>query len=145
MNATVVNLSNLAVTEYTTPFTGLAGDFECTADGVHLVGGSTDNGTKLSPRIELNMSTGKNTNRQRPKYIYVHGTATKGLTGRVTSGSGKTYDYKPATIHGRTTRFTLGAGLRDVYLKFALFAPSADAFHIDQLNIETFTSDTRRL
>ncbi len=52
MNTTVLNLETLAVTEYTTPFTGISDDFECTATGMFKVEGDKDDGVNFQNIIE---------------------------------------------------------------------------------------------
>lgn len=145
MNTTVFNLENLAVTEYTTPFTGLSGDFEATAAGVYAVGGMLDDAAKIASSFAFGLSMKESSRQRRAKYLYVFGTGGVDMTTDVTDGRGDTYNYTAVQRHGRAARFVLGAGLRDNYLKFALNNPGTEALTVDRLEFETPESVNRRM
>ena len=145
MNTTVFNLETLAVTEYSTPFTGVSDDFECTADGLFKVGGNTDDGVAITPSFAFGMLILESTRLRRAKYLYVHGTGGLAMTATVTDGQGDTYSYDSLFRHGRAARFTLGAGIREGYLKVALRSAGDLPFIIDRLSFETPESVNRRL
>ena len=145
MNTTVLNLENLAVTEYTTPFTGVSGDFETTADGVYVVGGVLDDTTNIVSSFGFGLSLADSTRQRRTKYLYIHGTGGIDMTTDVSDGRDNTYSYTAVQRHGRAARFVLGAGLRDSYLKFAINNPGTEALSVDRLDFETPESVNRRM
>ena len=145
MNTTVFNLENLAVTEYTTPFTGISGDFEATADGVYVVGGVLDDAAKIVSSFGFGLSLTDSTRQRRAKYLYIHGTGGVDMTTDVTDGRDNTYSYTAVQRHGRAARFVLGAGLRDSYLKFTVNNPGTEALAVDRLDFETPESVNRRM
>lgn len=145
MNTTVLNLESLAVTEYTTPFTGVSDDFECTATGLFKVGGDTDNGVAITPSFSFGLLLSESGRLRRAKYLYLHGTGDLGMTATVTDGRGNSYSYDALFRHGRASRFTLGAGLRDGYLKIAVSSAGSAPFIIDRASFETSESTNRRL
>ena len=79
MNTLVLHTDSLAVTEYDTPFTGLSGDFEATADGLFSVGSTLDDTARIPVTATFGMPLTSSKNRQRPQYLYVFGTGLKGL------------------------------------------------------------------
>ena len=145
MNTTVLNLETLAVTEYTTPFTGISDDFECTATGLFKVGGDTDDGVDFEPSFAFGLLLPESGRLRRTKYLYLHGTGDLGMTAMVTDGRGNAYSYDALFRHGRAARFTLGAGLRDGYLKVAVRSAGSAPFIIDRASFETAESTNRRL
>lgn len=145
MNTTVFSLENLAVTEYTTPFTGISGDFESTAAGVYAVGGTTDDEEPIASSFAFGLSMMDSTRQRRAKYLYIHGTGGVDMTADVTDGRDNTYSYTAVQRHGRAARFVLGAGLRDSYLKFTINNPGTEALAVDRLDFETPESVNRRM
>lgn len=145
MNTTVFNLESLAVTEYSTLFTGISNDFECTATGLFKVEGDTDDGVAFTPSFSFGMLISESTRLRRAKYLYLHGTGGLGMAATVTDGQGVSYSYDSLFRHGRAARFTLGAGIRQGYLKVALQSAGDLPFIIDRISIETPESVNRRL
>lgn len=145
MSTLCLNLGNLAVTEYSTDFTGLAGDTECTVDGVFLAGGETDNDARIPTLAEFGLLLGDGARRQRAQYVYVHGESSGNVKARVTDSRGNSYSYGSAAVHDRTRRFVLGRGIRDNYLKVALVGTGANVLAIDRIEFETAVSSNRRL
>lgn len=150
MNTLVMNLDNLAVTEYTSQLTGISGDYEAMADGVFLVGGIRDvNAANTSAKIVSSFSFGlaltESARQRRAKYLYLHGTGGVDMTTTVTDGKANAYTYTAVQRHGRAARFVLGGGLRDNYLKFSVTNPGTEALSIDRLEFETPESTNRRM
>ena len=67
----VLHTDSLAVTEYSTPFTGLAGNYEATADGLFSVGGTQDDSVNIPVTATFGMPLTGSMNRQRAQYLYV--------------------------------------------------------------------------
>ncbi len=145
MNTLVMNLDNLAVTEYTTALTGLSGDYETTTAGVFKVNGSLDVAAKIASSFTFGLLIPDTTRLRRAKYIYIHGTGGLEMTATITDSAGNTYAYDSIFRHGRAARFTLGAGIRDGYLKVTLASAGDAPFIIDRISFETPESDNRRL
>lgn len=144
MTTIVLHLHTLAVTEYSTEFTGLAGDIEC-ASGVCEVGGTLDIAAVITPSLSMGLNLGEGAKQQRPRQALVHGTGLGSLTARVTNNAGTTYEYDGAEVHGRATRFKLGKGLRDAYLMFGLAGNGDSAVEIDRIDFDTMSAAQRRL
>ena len=145
MNTLVFNLDNLAVTEYTTPFTGLSGDFETTADGVYQVGGTLDDAAKIVSGFALGLTLTASGKQRRAEYLYLHGTGTESATATVTDGGGGSYAYKAQPRHDQVSRFVLGRGIRDNYLTVAMAFPGNKPVSMDRLEFEGPESATRRM
>lgn len=145
MNTTVFNLETLAVTEYTTLFTGVSDDFECTATGLFKVEGDTDDGVQFTPSFALGLLIPESTRLRRAKYLYLHGTGDLGMTATITDAQGVSHSYDSLFRHGRAARFTLGAGIREGYLKVSLQSAGSAPFIIDRIAFETPESVNRRL
>ncbi len=145
MNTLVMNLGNLAVTEYTAPLTGLSGDFEATAAGVFAVSGSADDGEPIESSFALGMNLAAGARQQRAESLYVHLTGGRRLKATMTSAAGKAYTYNTTERHGRVNRFMLGKGLRDSYLQLGLSNTDTEPFVIDQIDLSTVPSTNRRL
>lgn len=145
MNTTVFNLETLAVTEYTTPFTGISDDFECTATGMFKVEGDKDDGVQFTPSFALGLLIPESTRLRRAKYLYLHGTGDLGMIATVTDAQGVSYRYDALFRHGRAARFTLGAGIRQGYLQVSLQSVGSAPFIIDRVSFETPESVNRRL
>lgn len=145
MSTIVLHCDSLAVTEYADDFTGLAGDYEATAAGVHEVGGALDVAAKIASTVTFGLSLADEPgHRQRPKQLVVHGTGLSAMEVRVTDSQDESYTYDNAQIHGRAARFKLGKGLRDNYLQISLL--SADpAFVVDRIEFDPIVAATRRL
>lgn len=144
MNTTVLNLDSLAVTEYTTPFTGLSGAYEATADGVFQAGGTTDDGTAITWTAQFGLTLGEKARLQSPRYTYVHCDNSDGMSATVVSTSGS-YEYGKPQRHRRASRFTLGRGVRDSYLQMGVKATSLTAITVDTIEFETGASANRRM
>lgn len=144
MNTVVLHLGSLAVTEYTSPFTGLAGDLETTADGVYEVGGEDDDGVKIESAFSFGLSL-KDGRHQRARYLYAWLDGGVGMKASVTTSAGRRYEYSGTERHGRVQRFVFGAGIRDNYLQVGLRNARGASFTIDRLEAETSGSSTRRL
>jgi len=147
MNTTIFTLDSLGVTEYDTPFTGVSGDYECTAAGLYKVGGDDDAGTRITSSfaVGLTLNDGQSGKQRRPKYLYLHGEDVMNFSASVATSAGKPYTYKPIQRHARVGRFTLGAGLRDPFLKVSLSHNGALPFSLDQFEFQTYESETRRM
>ena len=145
MNTIVLHTDSLAVTEYSTMFTGLAGDYETTAAGLFSVGTTLDDTARIPVTATFGMPLTSSKNRQRPQYLYVFGTGLKGLKTTVFTSSGDDYIYTGDERHDRTMRFTLGRGIRDNYLQFQLVGTGVEALAIDRAEFVTAESSTRRL
>ncbi len=144
MNTLVMNLGNLAVTEYTTPFTGIAGDLETTASGVYAAGGDDDDGAVIEAGATFGLAL-TNGRHQRARYLYAWLDGGVGMKASVTTSQGKRYEYAGTERHGRVQRFVFGAGIRDNYLQVGLRNVRGKPFIIDRLEVETSNSATRRL
>ncbi len=145
MNTLVLHTDSLAVTEYDTPFTGLSGDFEATADGLFSVGSTLDDTARIPVTATFGMPLTASKNRQRPQYLYVFGTGLKGLKTTVLTSGGSDYTYPGDERHDRAMRFTLGRGIRDNYLQFQIIGTGIEALAIDRAEFVTAESSTRRL
>jgi len=147
MSTIVLHCDSLAVTEYADDFTGLAGDYEATADGVHEVGGTVDGAAvaKIASTVTFGLSLPDEQGRQqRAKQVLVHGTGLSAMRVRVTDTEEVSYSYDATQIHRRVARFKLGKGLRDNYLQISLL--SADpAFVIDRVEFDPIVAAQRRL
>lgn len=144
MNTIVLHTDSLAVTEYSTEFTGLSGDYEATADGLYQVGGVLDDETSIPITATFGMPLTAGMKRQRAEYLYVFGTGVRGLRASVIT-TDKTYTYSGYERHDRAVRFELGKGIRDNYLQFRLTSAGAEAVAIDSVDFRTIESATRRL
>ena len=145
MSTIVLHCDSLAVTEYETDFTGLAGDYEATADGVHLVGGALDGTTQIASTVAFGLSLADERGRQqRPRQVVVHGTGLDDLSVRVTDTEEVSYSYDATQIHRRAARFKLGKGLRDNYLQISLLWEAA-AFVVDRVEFDPIIAQQRRL
>lgn len=147
MSTIVLHCDSLAVTEYADDFTGLAGDYEATAAGVHEVGGSADGAAaaKIASTVTFGLSLAdEQGRRQRPRQVLVHGTGLTEMQARVTDSQDQSYTYDNAQIHGRAARFKLGKGLRDNYLQVTLLS-TGPAFVIDRVEFDPIIAQQRRL
>lgn len=145
MTTIVLHCDSLAVTEYADDYTGLAGDYEATAAGVHRVGGALDGTSKIASTITFGLSLASDDGRrQRPRQMLVHGTGLTAMQARVTDSQDISYTYDNAQVHGRACRFKLGKGLRDNYLQVSLLS-SGPAFVIDRVEFDSIVADQRRL
>lgn len=144
MNTLVLNLETLAASEYTVPFTGLAGDFESTSAGLFEVGGALDAGAKIPLRVTFGTQLDSASRRQRAKYLYVYGENIEDLQTTVSDTRGNEYTYFSAQ-HDNAARFILGAGIRDNYLTFDLQRASASGMVVDRIEFEPVLSGTRRM
>lgn len=146
MNTTVFNLSTLAVTEYTPAYTGLSGDIEALVDGVYRVGGNLDAATKIVSAFSFGLNTAEgSTKQQRPQYLYLHGTGLSGASTTIADGKGGSYLYTAQQVHDRATRFVLGKGIRDNYLKASVSFPGTTAVNLDRAEFMTADSANRRM
>lgn len=145
MNTLVFNLDNLAVTEYTTPFTGLSNDFEATADGVFEVGGVLDHESRFVSAFAFGLVLSASGKQRRAAYLYLHGTGTENATTTVTDGKGASYRYQAQERHAQVSRFVLGRGIRDNYLSVAMEFPGSKPVSIDRLEFEGPESAVRRM
>ena len=147
MSTIVLHCDSLAVTEYADDFTGLAGDYEATAAGVHEVGGEADGAaaTKIASTVTFGLSLPDDPGRrQRPKQVIVHGTGLTAMQARVTDSQDLSYTYDSAQIHQRAARFKLGKGLRDNYLHLTLLS-AGPAFVVDRVEFQPIVAAQRRL
>lgn len=145
MNTMVVDLQTLSVTEQTPPCTGVAGDVECSDEGVYTPDGASTEVVPAAIEFGVDM-VDPNGRRQRPKYLYLAGQKMNALKCTVRAvGSDKSFSYFPQMTHDRTMRYVLGAGIRDTHLAFSLQSTAAGPFTIERLSFESFTSTTRRL
>lgn len=145
MSTIVLHCDSLAVTEYADDFTGLAGDYEATAAGVHEVGGALDVAAKIASTVTFGLSLPDEPGRrQRPKQLFVHGTGLTAMQARVTDSQDQSYSYDNAQIHGRAARFKLGKGLRDNYLQVTLLS-TGPAFVVDRVEFDPIVAAQRRL
>lgn len=145
MNTIVLHTDSLAVTEYSTPYTGLGGDYAATADGLFKVGGLQDGTTPVPTVATFGMPLTAAMKRQRAEYLYVFGSGLKGLRTTVITSDDKTYQYTGFERHDRALRFVLGRGIRDNYLQFKLTSAGAEAMAIDSADFVTVESSSRRL
>lgn len=145
MNTLVLHTDSLAVTEYSTPFTGLSGDFESTASGLFKTQGLLDDTAAVPTTATFGMPLTDGMKRQRAEYLYVFGTGLKGIRATVITSDDKTYQYAGFERHNRALRFELGRGIRDNYLQFKLTSAGAEALSIDSVDFVTAESATRRL
>ena len=145
MSTIVLHCDSLAVTEYADDFTGLAGDYEATAAGVHRVGGALDGTAKIASTVAFGLSLADaQARQQRPRQVVVHGTGLEALIVRVTDTEDGSHSYEAKQIHKRAARVKLGKGLRDNYLQISLL--SADpAFVIDRVEFDPIIAKQRRL
>lgn len=145
MSMMVMNLTNLAVTEYTQACTGLAGDVECRAAGVYDV--DADDATPVDALLQFGMTLLDTRGRlTRPKYVYMHGQELDTFYCTVTKSNGEdSYEYAPQSLHERVQRFVLGAGIRDTHLTLQLQALQAAKFVLEKLSFEYLVSNSRRL
>jgi len=147
MSTIVLHCDSLAVTEYGDDFTGLAGDYEAMAAGVHEVGGEADGAaaTKIASTVTFGLSLPDDPGRrQRPKQVIVHGTGLTAMQARVTDSQDLSYTYDSAQIHQRAARFKLGKGLRDNYLQLTLLS-AGPAFVVDRVEFQPIVAAQRRL
>ena len=145
MSTIVLHCDSLAVTEYADDFTGLAGDYEAMAAGVHEVGGVLDVAAKIASTVTFGLSLPDDQGRrQRPKQVLVHGTGLTAMQARVTDSQDESYTYDNAQIHGCAARFKLGKGLRDNYLQLTLLS-TGPAFVVDRVEFDPIVAATRRL
>ena len=93
----------------------------------------------------LTLNDGQSGKQRRPKYLYLHGEDVMNFSASVATSAGKPYTYKPIQRHARVGRFTLGAGLRDPFLKVSLSHNGALPFSLDQFEFQTYESETRRM
>ncbi len=145
MNTLVLNLENLAATEYTTPFTGLAGNYEATATGVYAAGGTEDDGVAFASGISFGMKLTGSARKQHPRYLYIYHTGEPVLTATITDSGGVSHSYDEAHRTDRAGRFTLGRGFRDNYLAVGLTSDGSDAFAIDKIEFDADVSANRRI
>lgn len=146
MSTIVLHCDSLAVTEYETDFTGLAGDYEATASGVHRVGGALDGTTQIASTVAFGLSLADEKGRQqRPRQVVVHGTGLDDLRVRVTDTEDASYSYEATQIHRRAARFKLGKGLRDNYLQISLLWEGDAAFVVDRVEFDPIIAQQRRL
>jgi hypothetical protein len=145
MNTLVFHAEPKATTEYTTAFTGLSPRFEATTAGLFAVDplAESDAGTDIVPLVEFGLSLGEGSRQQRPRYLYVHGEGGDNLLAYTEAGNGERYDYSDKIARSQVTRFVLGAGLRDNYLRVG-FTGAAD-LTVTQVSFETQPSGTRRI
>lgn len=145
MNTTVFNLRNLAVTEYTAPVAGLSERFEADSNGLYKVEGATDAGAAITAAIEFGMPLVSGAVRQRPRLLYLFGEGLDDAEASIKDSTGEVYSYSPRIQNDGVWRFALGRGVRDNYLQLALSIPASGVFEIDQLDLVTDESRTRRL
>lgn len=145
MNTLVFNLDNLAVTEYTTPFTGLSGNYESTTEGVFAVGGLLDDQAQFVSTFALPLTLSGSGRQQRAQYLYLHGTGTEGASATIRDGGGGVYTYRVQPRHEKVSRFVLGAGIRDNYLSAEMSFPGSKPVSIDRFEFETAESANRRM
>ena len=145
MSTIVMHCDSLAVTEYADDFTGLAGDHEALATGVHKVGGALDVAAKIASTVTFGLALAdEQGRRQRPRQVLVHGTGLTAMQARVTDSQDTAYTYDNAQIHGRAARFKLGKGLRDNYLQVTLLS-AGPAFVVDRVEFDPIVAAQRRL
>ena len=146
MNTIVMNLGNLAVTEYTAPCTGVCGDYEAAPDGVHEVGGTLDHETVFTPAWSFGLDMEPAARRRHAKYVYVHGTGNdENLQLRVRGAvSSIDYTYDLATGRGHASRFVLGGGIKDSSLKLSFSRSTEGAFMVNRIELVDFMSVNRR-
>lgn len=145
MNTIVMNLENLAVTEYTPAATGLSGDYETTAAGLTKVGGLLDGAAKVLPSVTFGMALGNGARRSVPRYLYLFGTGLDGMAATVRTNDGTAHRYTAMMRHERAARFVLGRGIRDNYLQLKIDGGGRAALVIDQAEFVTNESTQRSL
>lgn len=145
MNTIVLHTDSLAVTEYSTEFTGLGGDYEATVDGLFRVDGLLDDEALVPTVATFGMPLMASQKRQRPEYLYAFGTGMKGMKAQVLTSDGDTYRYNGFERHDRSLRFVLGRGIRDNYLQFKLTTTGVESLALDGVDFMTVESNTRRL
>lgn len=145
MNTTVFNLATLSVTEYTTPLTGLSGDFESTADGLFRVGGTTDAGAAISSSVTLGLDLTRSGKRRRLGGVVLYGNGLKNTSIAVADSDGKSYSYTAKQLHADVARFPVGRGIYDNYLQLTVNSRSTEAFELDRVELDEYESTNRRL
>lgn len=146
MNTIVLNLGNLAVTEYTATCTGVSEDFEVSSTGLYKVGGTKDGDAVFTPAWTFGLELEPAAKRRQPKYIYLHGKGNKGVKARVRGGQTDidfSYDFQPG--HGLAGRFVLGSGIKDSALKLSFTRLVEGAFEVTRIELVDYDSTNRRL
>jgi hypothetical protein len=145
MTTIVFHGSSLGVTEYDAAFTGLAGDFEATNEGVFHVEGDDDAGAPINALVTLGINTEHSALKRVPMSAYVQADSASVLQAVVRTPAGVDYPYPQTFQSGRTRRFIFGRGIRDSYLGFTLRNPDGAAFRIDRVEINTRDSAQRKV
>lgn len=142
MNTLVFHAENLAVTEYSLGFTGLSPNFAVLNGKLCKVDGTTDDTAPITPTIELGYVV-EGGRLQRPLNMYALGDGGAALTTYVQLLDGTRYNYTTPQLLKRSTRFTLGRGLRDNYLQLGIVGNAT--MTLEQLSFETAASQQRRI
>lgn len=142
MNTIAFHAENLAVTEYTPTFTGLSPNYAVIGGKLCSVAGTTDDTSAITPLVELGYSL-EGGRLQRARYMYALGDGGAALAVYVKQLNGTRYDYTTPQLTQRSTRFTLGGGLRDNYLQLGVTGDAT--MTLEQLSFETATSQQRRI
>ena len=145
MNTIVLNLGNLAVTEYTAACTGVAGDYEAAPTGLHKVGGTLDHNTVFTRAWSFGLDMEAQARRRHAKYVYLHGTGNDDLTLRVRGGeSAIDYTYEIQPGRGLASRFVLGSGVKDSALQLSFSRATEGAFMVNRIELVDYNSTNRR-
>jgi hypothetical protein len=145
MSTIVFHSSSLGVTEYDQTFTGLAGDFEATRDGLYRVEGQDDDGALVNFLATMGINAEHSTLKRVPMSAYVQADTESELTAVVRTPAGVDYPYPQQFVSGRTRRFIFGRGIRDAYLGFSLLNADGKAARIDRIEINTRDSAQRKV
>jgi hypothetical protein len=143
MNTIVLHAETLAVTEYTPAFTGLSPNFAVLGGKLCSVGGTADDAAVIAPVAEFGFVMNSGWGLQRPRFMYALGDGGTALSAYVKLLDGTRYDYTTPQLTRRSTRFTLGGGLRDNYLQFGITGDASVT--LEQVAFETAGSQQRRI
>lgn len=143
MNTIVLHAEILAVTEYTPTFTGLSPNFAVIGGKLCSVGGTLDVAAAIAPVAEFGFSMNSGWGLQRPRFTYALGDGGSALSSYVKLLDGTRYNYATPQLTKRSTRFTLGGGLRDNYLQFGIIGNAS--MTLEQVAFETANSQQRRM
>ena len=145
MNAVVLSLETLAVTEYDSPYTGVSGRFETDLGGLHVLDATDDNGVPIGSGFTFGLELTGETSQRRAEYLYVHGAGVQALESAVTDSRGVVYPYSAIQRHDRVARFKFGRGIRDSHLQYGLACAGEQPYAIDRVSFETLEPLARRM
>lgn len=143
MSTIVVNTLTGAVSEYDFAFQSITPTHAGDALGMYELGGDTDAGQPIVARVQ----TGKTQwGASVKKFMNMIFFALKG-SGRFRAhvdGESESYDYDFEGRASGESRAVPGRGIRENYLSFGFSNPDGQAFSVDNIEVSSSTSNTRR-